>query len=190
MADRISILFAAANPTTTAQVAAGEDLRALDLALRRARTFSRFELIFAPIVRLSDIERCLSAHHPTIVHFRADEGAEEALSFEGAPEVTGEALAELFRTRGGSVRCATLSGCFHPKQAEGLRKHVDIVVGLRAPPDARLSFSKAFYQALADGHPAEIAFERAVSATGPHAPVTHAPALLLREGVNGQRLSL
>ena len=66
---RIKILFLAANPKDTPQLRLGEEVRAIDQAIRQAEFRDRFDINQFWATRVSDLQECLLRFKPDIVHF-------------------------------------------------------------------------------------------------------------------------
>ncbi|XXY21628.1 AAA family ATPase [Sorangium sp. So ce216] len=181
-----TILFLSANPSGTRQLDLDEEYRDIEDERMRARLRDAFELRPVLAARIDDVRRALALHRPAVVHFgghgqhagpaaggrnvrpvpgagdRPGERTELLLNDDaGRPApVPIEALAELFRLEGGSVRCVVLNACSSLEQARAIAKHVDCAIGtLHTITDkAALAFSKGFYGALFNGDSIEKAF--------------------------------
>lgn len=178
----IKVLFLAANPADTKPLAIGSEFRDITNEVRQAPGGRTFEIAVELAVRVTDIQRALLLHKPTIVHFAGHGRGAGGTSFgrefdEPLPDTMNEgilfendsgravpvpvgALANLFRIVR-NVECVVLCACHTAAQAEAIRQHVKFVVGMdRAILDASaIAFSVAFYRALAFGESIEVAFE-------------------------------
>ena len=165
--DTIRILFLTANPTNTNRLRLDEESRAIDQALRRAEFRDRFELDQFQAVRVGDLQDCLLRFKPHIVHFsgHGSEAGEILLQdSSGASRAVSErALGRLFSVLKDNIRCVVLNACYSKVQAEAIASHIDAVVGMSTAigDEAAISFSAAFYQALAYGRSIKTAFELA-----------------------------
>jgi WD40 repeat protein len=191
MPSKIRILFLGANPSDTTRLALSHEVREITQRLRATDRGARFELVQEWAVRVDDLQAALLRHEPQIVHFSGhgrgkqlnsslkfadvtremlpkDEPDEDELNgailVEGdsgrAKPIPTSALANLFSIVGG-VRCVVLNACHSATQAETIRQHVDVVVGMsRSIQDAAaINFAWAFYQGLGFGKSLSEAFE-------------------------------
>jgi hypothetical protein len=163
--EKIRILFLTANPTDTNRLRLDEESRAIDQSLRRAEFRDRFELEQFQAVRVGDLQECLLRFKPHIVHF-SGHGSEEGEIY--LQDVTGtskpvseKSLGKLFAVLKDNIRCVVLNACYSQKQADAIAEHIDAVVGMSTAigDQAAISFSAAFYQALAYGRDLQTAFD-------------------------------
>ncbi len=181
----VRILFLAANPAGTSQLALDKEMRAVDDAIRRADYRDAFVLEQHWAVRATELDDFLLRHRPDIVHFSGHGSTTSGLMFErpepgpvgaaGAPSATAgpqpvsaETLSSIFSALSGSVRCVVLNACYSDEQARAIARHVKCVVGMsRAIGDgAAIGFATAFYQALAYGTSVKTAFDLACIEAG------------------------
>ena len=75
--------------------------------------------------------------------------------------VSARVLERLFSVLKDNIRCVVLNACYSETQAEAISQHIDTVVGMSTAigDRAAISFSAAFYQALAYGRDLNTAFE-------------------------------
>ena len=155
-----TILFLAANPAGTSQLALGEEARAIQMELERSGYRDSFELETRWAAQPVDLLRELRKLKPTVVHFSGHGGSspvtgatgrtshrdvitaagpsdnepQRGLFFQGpdgrAQVVTAQALRDTFGAAGSSVKLVVLSACYSDAQAEALQAHVDCVVGM------------------------------------------------------------
>ncbi|WP_437537469.1 AAA family ATPase [Sorangium sp. So ce726] len=181
-----TVLFLSANPSGTRQLDLDEEYREIEDERMRARLRDAFALRPVLAARIDDVRRALALHRPTVVHFgghgqhagpTADEG--DVRPIPGAGDRLGErtelllndangrpapvpieALAELFRLEGGSVRCVVLNACYSLAQAKAIAQHVDCAIGTSSVirDKAAVAFSKGLYGALFNGDSIEKAF--------------------------------
>lgn len=167
LAEKIRILFLTANPTNTNRLRLDEESRAIDQALRRADYRDRFELDQFQAVRVGDLQDCLLRFKPHIVHFsgHGSEAGEILLqdSSGASRPVSERALGRLFSVLKDNIRCVVLNACYSKVQADAIASHIDTVIGMSTAigDEAAISFSAAFYQALAYGRSLRTAFELA-----------------------------
>jgi len=160
---RIKILFLAANPLDTVRLAIGEEVRAIQQALRQA-DYRIFDIQLGPAVRIEDLTDLLLQHRPDILHFSGHGSATNAIILQNAQgngvSVSGAALARLFQILKDNLRCIVLNACYTADLAAGLAAVVDCVVGIEQEitDNAALQFATAFYRALGYGRSVQEAF--------------------------------
>jgi hypothetical protein len=156
-----TILFLAANPSGTDQLALDRQARAIQQELERSGYRDQFELVTRWAAEPLDLLRELRKHKPTIIHFSGqgstgasgaqrsaaprrdvigDSGSvaddvQDGLFFQGPDSqpqlVSTTALQATFGAAGSSVKLVVLNACYSEVQAEALVTHVDCVVGVR-----------------------------------------------------------
>jgi nucleoside phosphorylase/tetratricopeptide (TPR) repeat protein len=153
----IKVLFLAANPAGTSQLALDEEVRAIDAKIRGAEHRDRLTLVSHWAIRLDDLSGLLMRERPQVVHFSghgAPSGAIVLLGADGKPKpVPPEALGELFRVLKDNVRAVVLNACYSEPQAKRIVKEIDCAVGMSTPiaDDHAIAFAAEFYQALGFG---------------------------------------
>jgi hypothetical protein len=163
--EKIRILFLTANPTDTNRLRLDEESRAIDQSLRRAEFRDRFELEQFQAVRVGDLQECLLRFKPHIVHFSGHGSEEGEIYLQDAngmsKPVSEKSLGKLFSVLKDNIRCVVLNACYSRKQADAIAEHIDAVVGMSTAigDQAAISFSAAFYQALAYGRNLQTAFD-------------------------------
>jgi CHAT domain len=208
-----TILFLAANPSGTDQLALDREARAIRVELERSGFRDRFELETRWAAEPLDLLRELRKLKPTIVHFSGHGGGEHdhrpgeephrdggearGLFFQGpdgrAQVVTTEAFTETFGAAGASVRLVVLNACYSEAQAEALLAHIDCVVGMDGAirDDVARSFAIGFYGGLGEGEPIAAAYRHGRAAISLEAlPGGGRPQLKIRAGVDADRLVL
>ncbi len=163
--DKIRILFLTANPTDTNRLRLDEESRAIDQSLRRAEFRDRFVLEQFQAVRVSDLQECLLRFKPHIVHFSGHGSEEGEIYLQDSSgmsrPVSEKSLGKLFAVLKDNIRCVVLNACYSRTQADAIAEHIDAVVGMSTAigDQAAISFSAAFYQALAYGRDLQTAFD-------------------------------
>jgi len=154
-----TILFLAANPTGTNQLALDCEARAIHVELERSGQRDQFEFLTRWAAEPLDLLRELRRLKPMVVHFsghgegprdlhtseneqRRDVGGgasgsdvmQHGLYFRAADGtahlVSAPAIEQTFGAAGSSVRLVVLSACYSDAQAQALLAHVDCVVGM------------------------------------------------------------
>jgi CHAT domain len=155
-----TILFLAANPLGTNQLALDREAREIQIELERSGSRDRFEFVTRWAVEPLDLLRELRRLKPTVVHFSGHGGLDaddvhragssprdvssvlahhggeprHGLYFQGpdgGPQlVSTEALEKTFGAAGASVKLVVLNACYSDVQAQAIVAHVGCVVGM------------------------------------------------------------
>ncbi len=185
-----TILFLAAEPTNTAQLRLGEELREIDEKLRMAKLRDQFRLAQRLSARPADISQAFLDLTPEIVHFSGHGMQSGALCFEnqagGLHPIGPEALAALFAQFTGQIRCVVLNACYSEKQAQAIAQHVPCVVGMGTAigDRAAIAFAIGFYQALGAGRPFEAAYGLGCVQIGLHGIGEDLTPVLIQHGAS------
>lgn len=217
---RHRILFLAANPADTKQLALDTECRDIEHELRMAPHRDDFELCSKWAVTIDDLARHLMELEPTIVHF-SGHGARpgdvpapapdtrEILPLTGAPTgtsgiylhadrggpaiVPARALAMMIKSSSPTTRVVVLNACYGDAQAEELRRVVDCVVGMTgaiADRAARI-FAVGLYRALGNRRSIGDAVAHAVATLAAYnLPDEQLPRCRPRDGLDAQALIL
>ncbi|MGL6139345.1 MAG: CHAT domain-containing protein, partial [Planktothrix sp.] len=161
-----TILILAANPTNTSRLRLEEEIREIDEGLRRANQRHLYKLEQKLAVRSRDFYRAILDYQPQIVHFCGHGAGQDGIVLE---DDTGKmvlletkTLASMFKLFAKkSVECVILNACYSEVQAEAISQYVNYVLGMKKAvgDKAAVSFSVAFYDALAAGYEVEDAYE-------------------------------
>jgi hypothetical protein len=191
------ILFLAANPTGTTQLALDEECRQITEKIRAADHRDSLELITRWAVRPEDLLQHLNEHRPHVVHFSGHGTPTEEIVFldkdRNPIAVPAPALKQLFTTLKDNIRVVVLNACFSKPQAAAITEVVDCAVGMNKAigDDAAIAFAAAFYQAIGFGRSVKVAFESGKTALMlAGIPEEKTPELLCRKGVNPAALHL
>lgn len=155
-AEKMKILFLAANPIETSRLTLDREFRGIRERLQMAGQRDRFDLDSAWAVRTGDLRQELLNRQPNIVHF-SGHATLGGIVLEGRTgglqRVAGAALASLFSLFTDSVRVVVLNACYSDEQAQAIAEHIPVVVGMVGPVDdeAGVLFAEGFYQALGGG---------------------------------------
>jgi hypothetical protein len=165
--DKVKVLFFAANPQGTRQIALDEEAREIEAKIRGADYREALELITKWAVRPVDLLQFLNQHQPTVVHF-SGHGSTAAeiilLDRDRRPKpVSQQALAALFRALKDKIRVVVLNACFSRPQAEAIAQEIDCAVGMGPAigDPAAIVFAASFYRALGFGRSVQNAFDQA-----------------------------
>ena len=76
-----------------------------------------------------------------------------------------QALEGVFETLKDNVRCVVLNACFSLEQAKAVNKNIDFVIGMSDSIEdgTAISFSYAFYLAIASGRSIKNAFDQGIN---------------------------
>ncbi len=155
----ISILFLAAEPTDTARLRLGEEVREIQERLQLAKARDNFTLYQRFSVRPADISQALLDLNPHIVHFAGHGTATGEICVEDRSgkmlAVQPDALAALFENFANQVDCVLLNACYSETQAQAIGVHINYVIGMNKDigDKAAIAFAVGFYQALGAGRP-------------------------------------
>jgi hypothetical protein len=184
------ILFLAANPNHSSQLALEREVRAIHVELERSGCREQFEFITRWAIQPQDLLRELRKLRPTVVHFsghgqrscdlppaiaprhtddrvgRPNQAVASGLYFQAADGsaqfVSAAAIQQTFGSAGSSVRIVVLNACYSAAQAEALLAHVDCVLGTSCAiqDDASRHFAIGFYGGLGEREPVALAYEQ------------------------------
>jgi len=193
---QVTVLFLAANPTSTSRLAIDEEMRAIAQKVRTSE--HRDALVFASAwaVRPDDLLQLLNQHRPQIVHF-SGHGSGQGLSLareQGqAQQVPTRALQTLFRTLKDNIRLVFLNACYSREQAQALVETIDCVIGMKESihNDAAAAFASSFYRALGFGRSIQEAFDQGIASLLLEGTADEEiPELLVKPGVDAQTIHL
>lgn len=117
-----------------------------------------------PASTVDDFRRKLLREKFDVVHF-SGHGSEEGVVFEDTngmgKEVPAKALANLLKHYAPPIKCVLLNACYTLAQAKLLKGAVRVVIAMKTgiSDEAAIEFSKGFYDALAAGKSARLAFD-------------------------------
>jgi hypothetical protein len=171
MGKKIKILILTANPTDTARIRIDQEARDISDKLEEGLYRDEFELITYQALRPSDLQRRLMKHKPHIVHFSGHGSAvgKATLVLEDASgksrEIKAQQMVELFRFFNDTIRLVVLNACHTELHAQAVAQVIEYAIGTSAPigDRAAITFSGAFYRALAFGRSIQEAFMLAKS---------------------------
>ena len=189
------ILFFAANPRGTAQLALEEESREIEQKIRAAE--HHLELITKWAVRPDDLLQYLNQHRPQVVHFSGHGSLTDEITLldnAGNPKaVTKAAIIKLFTTLKDNIRVVVLNGCFSRLQAEAITEVIDCAVGMNKAigDDAAIAFAASFYRALGFGRSLHEAFDQGKTALMLQGiSEENTPELLVRQGTDPRKIFL
>ncbi|MDZ4765670.1 MAG: CHAT domain-containing protein [Chloroflexota bacterium] len=195
-AEKIKILFMAANPRDTGRIHVDEELNRVDDVLLRAELRNRFELIGAPAVRVSQLQEFLLRYKPQIVHIAGHGNPNGELVFNdeinNAQTVPIKALANLFSILKKNIRCVVLNACYSEAQAVAIVESIDVALGMSVPigDNAAIQFSSGFYRGLAAGEdvPTSFALAKNQMELSGRMTETTTPQIKYRAGINPEHI--
>jgi hypothetical protein len=212
------ILFLAANPSGTSQLALDQECAAIERELSMTSNREDFEFHSKWAVSVDELARHLMQLQPTIIHFSghgvcseptlvrspaphrdlvvpepASASSRICLRDENgsAQAVTARALTMMIKSAAASARVLVLNACYSEAQADELRSAVDCVVGMTGTihDDAARSFAVGFYRALGNRRSVGDAVEHAVATlAAKQLPDEHLPRCRTRDGVNAYQV--
>lgn len=163
--DKVKILFLTSDPSDSARLRLGQELRDIRENLQLSKQRDKFLLESRESVRPKDITQAIFDVEPQIVHFSGHGMSTGELCFEDilgkTQPVQPNALANLFELVAKQVSCVILNACYSETQAKAIVKHIPFVVGMnQAIGDrAAITFASGFYKALGAGRSFEEAYK-------------------------------
>lgn len=134
--NKIKILFLAANPSNSNQLALDEEAREIANKIRSSDSRNSLILRTQWAVRPDDLLQKLNEEKPQIVHFSGHGGGKIGLVFHDDKKqstlVSGSALKLLFQTLKDNIRVVFLNACYSQQQAENIVDEIDCVIGMRS----------------------------------------------------------
>ncbi len=165
------VLFLAANPSGTSELALTQECAAITRELRMTpgRTSLDFQTRWA--VTVDDLSRELNELEPTLIHFSGHGNAEGIALVDqtgAAYLLTPEALAAIVQVTSESVRAVVLNACYSDEQARVISEQVGCTVGMKGTisDEAAREFSVAFYRAIGHGRSVYNAYRQAKAMLG------------------------
>lgn len=190
MREKITVLMLVADPfRDQAQLELGQELRAIEHAVRQGPAGDRLEFVAHGGTRADEVRAALLRHQPRIVHFAAQGDGPAAIYLADEhgrrQAVDREALRGLLA--GTSVRVVVLDGAETIPAVEALSEVADYTIGTnrRVSGGSGIGFADAFYSALATGCTVLAAFELGLSQLELEGnPGAVVPVRRIRRGVN------
>lgn len=161
----ITILFLSADPSDTARLRLGQELRDIRERLQLAKQRDNFVLESREAVRPGDITQAILDIDPQIVHFSGHGTSTGELCLESTvgkvQPVKPDALAALFELVADRVDCVILNSCYSEIQAKAIAQHIPYVVGMNQAIGDRsaIVFAVGFYKALGANRTIEQAYK-------------------------------
>jgi tetratricopeptide (TPR) repeat protein len=191
----VKILFLAANPVdVVTRLRIDIEIREISERIRMGPLRGQLDLVPELAVRAGDLQEALLRNQPDIVHFSGHCNPTGGIVLEDEAGkrklVESNALCDLFAILKDNIRVVVLNACYAQDLAQALSRTIDFTIGMKEAIDdkAAIIFSAHFYQSLAHGRPVKEAFELAVNQLELEGlEVAHAPALMVREGVDASR---
>ena len=152
-----TVLFLAANPARMQPLQLGEECRAIEERIRKAKFGAQIRFRSRWAARPNDLLRALTEDTPAVLHFSGHGSADEGLYFQSDNgnelAVTMDVISQVMRVAGASVTIVVLNACYSEKQAQALATHVPCVIGMSNAigDEAAIAYAEAFYGALASG---------------------------------------
>jgi hypothetical protein len=159
------ILFLAANPRVTGRLSLDEEVKAIRLALERAKQRDNFELIVREAVDAEQMRRAILDIDPQIFHFSGHATGANGLVVHSpngkAKLVSTKAIAGLLALFAEKIECVLLNACHSEVQAKVIAQHIPYVIGMNQSVGdaAAQEFAVGFYEALGAGRDIEFAYQ-------------------------------
>ena len=194
--EKITVLFAAANPLDTDRLRLDAEIRAITERIRASEHRDGIDLESRWALRPPDLLQAFNELRPHIVHF-SGHGNERSIAFENAfgdaVEVGIKALVELMRVMTDNIRLVVFNVCESEQLADDVSHHVESAIGMRGEldDDAAAVFAAAFYSAIGFGRSLSEAFAQARAALMlEFADMADVPVLFVRSDVDPSEVFL
>lgn len=190
------LLFVAANPHGTSQLALDQEYRNITEKIRAAEYRDRFEVLSRWAIQPDDLLQVLNESSPQIVHFSGHGDATGGIVLASASGkiaiVSSEALAALFKIFRSTVQLVVLNACFTDKQAKALAESVGCAVGMSGAVTDREAtvFAASLYRAIGFGCSVQEAFSQANAALLLEGISSERPHLVARADIDPSQLRL
>src|SRR6185295_7413049 len=167
MLSKVKILFLAIDSENALHLRLDKEFHEIDKNISTGSHRDLFELFSVWAVKPGDLQTALLRYKPHIVHFSGHGMRRKGLSFENVEGqrkfISPQALANLFRVIGDTVRLVFLNSCHTKSQATALAKTVDFTISMNSDigDDAAIILAASFYRALSFGQSVSEAFELA-----------------------------
>jgi hypothetical protein len=161
---RVVLLYLGASAATEPQIRIDHELREISAVLRESPRRDRISLNSMLAVTADELHRSLLDNRPQILHFSGHGHKTRIVIAEptgGARNVQSDSLLRVLDPFKGDLRLVVLNACHSDTQAKEIATMIDAAIGMAGAigDAAALSFSRAFYRALAHGLDLQRAFE-------------------------------
>jgi hypothetical protein len=192
MSNKIRILILAADPRNAGyRPLLSQEVRRIKEKIEIATHRDMFEIKEEFGIMRRGLQEVLMKHQPHVVHFSGHANKASGLFFEddfgNSSAVNAEKLASVFKTLKDNIRLVVLNACHTRRVVEAFKDAIDFTIGMNdaVHDQSAITFSGAFYSALAYGYPVKTAFKVAINQInleelrGPNTP-----KLFIRRGVD------
>ena len=190
-ANRVRVLFLAANSTDTDRLRLDDEARAIHEMIRKSEYRDSIEFITRWAARPMDLIQSINETRPAIVHFSGHGAETGELVFQGEDGnmklVRPDAMSAVISTAADSVRLVFFNACFSEIQAADVVKHIPAAIGMKVSisDDAARIFASQFYSAIGFGRNLDDSFRQAKAALMmENVREEQTPILILKNGVN------
>jgi diguanylate cyclase (GGDEF)-like protein len=149
------ILFLAANPRDTPQLALDEEAREIQEKLRLSDFREEVTLVTRWAVRVDDLLQILNEERPTIVHFSGHGNKTSEICLQdntgNSVPLNRDVLVSLFSAFNDTIRLVYLNCCYSKEQSKAISRIVDFTLGVESSIQdiVAIKFASSFYRALA-----------------------------------------
>ena len=182
-ANRVRVLFLAANSTDTDRLRLDDEARAIHEMIRKSEYRDSIEFITRWAARPMDLIQSINETRPAIVHFSGHGAETGELVFQGD-----DGNMKLVRPDAADyVRLVFFNACFSEIQAADVVKHIPAAIGMKVSisDDAARIFASQFYSAIGFGRNLDDSFRQAKAALMmENVREEQTPILILKNGVN------
>lgn len=197
MAEKIRVLFVAANPADMTRNNLEEEIRLITEKIRASEYRDALDVRSVWAVRPDDLQHHLLEFKPHVVHFSGHGNPTNELNFldkdgDSRP-VPVSVIADLFEVLKDDVRLVVLNACFSKVQAKEIVKFIDCAIGSRSTigDDAAIAFAASFYRGIGFGKSIQDAFKLGLTSVGfVQGAQGNKPEILCRKGVDAASVFL
>ncbi len=167
MCSKLKILFVGADFSSRGDFSIPQEFAKIRNAIENAALGNSLELAHDLTLKPEELQHLLCIHQPAMFHFSGhfDESGRMYLNDDNKPYHTVEldALNEVFRVHGKSIRCAFLNACNSANVSKILIRHVDCIIAMRGRVTVKtaLIFTSSLYDAIGAGRSIQDAFDQA-----------------------------
>jgi hypothetical protein len=195
MSNKIKILLLAADPRNAGyRPLLSQEVRRIKEEIEIATHRDKFEVIQEFGIMRQRLQKVLMDYEPHVVHFSGHANKESGLFFENdfgnASAVNTEVLAKIFKNLRGNIRLVILNACHTKLVVEAFKDTIDFVIGMNdaVHDKSAITFSGAFYSALAYGYTVKTAFNVAIDQIRLlNLPGPNTPELFVRQGADAEK---
>lgn len=195
--NKITVLWLAANPSSTQKLRLDEEMRAIAEKVYASEFRERLELQSGWAVRPDDLLQLLNRYKPHILHFSghgSHAGELILVANNGSPKpIDTWTIKSLFMALKDNIQVVILNACYSRTQAEAIIEVINCAIGMNDSigDQAAITFAASFYRALGFGRSVQQAFDQGkVALLLEGIPEEDTPELLVKNGIDPSQIIL